>query len=173
MMPLHSHANYVTDDGLIVMGAEPIEKTLPIINTYDLVINLTLSPSVSISTAYAQFFMPVESLPTDKQLKEIIALITDYHSQSKSVYVYCKGGHGRSGTICAIYLGILYKLDGAQAVARISSLHDSRVDRGRLRAPAPETQRQVQFVMKHLGHASGQPIPDRTDMSWAKKRSGK
>ena len=169
MPRLHERANYVTSDGLVAMGAEPIPLTLDIINDYDLVIDLRDTENgayVGYKGIYRNFPIPNGGVPTEQQLNDIMDLIKSYHQNGKSVYIHCVGGHGRSGTIAAIYIGKLYRLNGTKAIEVIETLHNSRKDMGRKRAPAPETKSQVSFIMRHLGE--GDYIPDRSDRSWLK-----
>ena len=42
------------------------------------------------------------------------------------VYLHCRGGHGRTGTIASLVLGLAYRLSGAEALATYQSLHDTR-----------------------------------------------
>lgn len=42
------------------------------------------------------------------------------------VYVHCRGGHGRTGTICSILIGLAYSLDGPKPLLTYQALHDLR-----------------------------------------------
>lgn len=168
--PVHARSNYVTGDKRVAMGAEPIPKTLPVINKYDLVIDLRDKPKrhPGLTADYQSFPIPSGGVPTKAQLSEILALITEYHRSGKSVYIHCKGGHGRSGTVAAVYIGQLYGLNGTEAIEHIGALHDARTDRGAKGAPAPENNRQVKFILDQLG--VGDYVPDRSDTSWLRRK---
>ena len=43
------------------------------------------------------------------------------------LYIHCRGGHGRTGTVCSILLGALYGLRGPAALSTYQALHDLRV----------------------------------------------
>jgi protein-tyrosine phosphatase len=43
------------------------------------------------------------------------------------IYIHCKGGHGRSGTVCCILYGILYNKGIDEAINTIKKSHNDRV----------------------------------------------
>ena len=40
------------------------------------------------------------------------------------LYIHCSKGHGRTGTVCALLLGLAYHLSGPHAVLLYQGLHD-------------------------------------------------
>ena len=42
------------------------------------------------------------------------------------IYIHCRGGHGRTGTVCSVLLGALYGLEGLDAASAYQMLHDLR-----------------------------------------------
>ena len=152
---LHERANYVTKYILVAMGAFPINKTINVINKYDLVINLTNKSPSDLKTNCVQYSIPKGCVPNDEMLENILNKIHEYHSQNKTVYIQCEGGHGRSGFIATIYFGKLYNMNGIDSINYIQKLHDERIDRGKCRAPFPENNKQVKYIIKHLGISEG------------------
>lgn len=56
-------------------------------------------------------------------VKEIIDIIKKPNTM---VYIHCMGGHGRTGVIVAILLGLIYKMDHHMALKLTRKLHDAR-----------------------------------------------
>ena len=44
----------------------------------------------------------------------------------RTLYIHCRGGHGRTGTVCSLLLGRLYGIGAAEAMARYQWYHDTR-----------------------------------------------
>ncbi len=59
-------------------------------------------------------------------------------------------------------------MNGIDLINYIQQIHDDRIDRGMYKAPLPENNKQVKYIIKHLGISDGQIIPDRSDTSWIK-----
>ncbi|CAF1237108.1 unnamed protein product [Adineta ricciae] len=69
------------------------------------------------------------------------------------VLVHCWGGHGRTGTIISIMIGILFNLNSKDAIAMNWQLHDQRVRTNGI--PSPETgvqTEQVRVVLDEMYH---------------------
>lgn len=64
------------------------------------------------------------------------------------LYCHCWGGHGRAGTVCSILLGLLYGLNGHEAMEYVQTLHDTR--RYHLNTPSPQTMKQRAQVIRIL-----------------------
>lgn len=60
---------------------------------------------------------------TINYVKEIIELIKLPHTY---IYIHCMGGHGRTGVIVALLLGIIYKMNDHDALKLTKKLHDAR-----------------------------------------------
>ncbi|MGA8163747.1 MAG: hypothetical protein WB791_01835 [Waddliaceae bacterium] len=61
------------------------------------------------------------------------------------LYIHCRGGNGRTGTVAALLLSYLYGLDGKEALEKVSRYHRLRetpVD------TAPETDQQEEQVIR-------------------------
>lgn len=64
------------------------------------------------------------------------------------LYLHCWGGHGRAGTVGSIVLGLLYGLNGEEAMNYIQALHDTR--KFPLGVPSPQTFTQRKQVIRIL-----------------------
>ena len=64
------------------------------------------------------------------------------------VYLHCWGGHGRTGTLVSLVLGLLYKVSRAEALKRTQLYHDLRACP--LHVPSPQTFAQRMQVLRIL-----------------------
>ncbi|CAJ1327988.1 unnamed protein product, partial [Effrenium voratum] len=69
--------------------------------------------------------IPDQEVADDDVVMELIAQLLERLS-GEVLYVHCRGGHGRTGTICALLLAKLYNLSAAEAMARTQLYHDCR-----------------------------------------------
>ena len=68
--------------------------------------------------------------------------------RGEKVYLHCWGGHGRTGTVTAVLLGILYDLTATDALRRTQFFHDLRVNT--LHVGSPQTPEQCLQVVRVL-----------------------
>ncbi|CAJ1395687.1 unnamed protein product [Effrenium voratum] len=80
-----------------------------------------LKPEVS----FLEQPIPDQEVADDDVVMELIAQLLERLS-GEVLYVHCRGGHGRTGTICALLLAKLYNLSAAEAMARTQLYHDCR-----------------------------------------------
>jgi len=64
------------------------------------------------------------------------------------IYLHCWGGHGRTGTVVAVALGLMYDLPSQEALRRTQLYHDLRVCS--LNVPSPQTPQQRRQVERIL-----------------------
>lgn len=101
---------------------------------------------------YKRFPIEDRKVPSNNQLKEII----NYIENNKGVfYIFCKGGHGRSGTIVSIIYGIRNNLFGSEAMKHINTEWKKQRDMSKIRLNikklgSPQTKKQKDFVSKYL-----------------------
>mmetsp|Transcript_5366 Transcript_5366/g.11071 ORF Transcript_5366/g.11071 Transcript_5366/m.11071 type:complete len:562 (+) Transcript_5366:1024-2709(+) len=69
------------------------------------------------------------------------------------VYLHCWGGHGRTGTLVAVILGMLYKISKAEALKRTQLYHDCRSCP--LQVQSPQTFPQRMQVLRILDTVRG------------------
>ncbi len=102
---------------------------------------------------YHEFPIKDRGAPTLVQLEKIVAFIL---SLKGVVYLFCKGGHGRSGTIASSVYGKIHKLSGKQAMAHINREWHAQRDMSKIRPKivklgSPQTAIQKRTVNKFLG----------------------
>lgn len=70
--------------------------------------------------------IPDQEVTDDGLIQDLVARLLERMANGEILYVHCRGGHGRTGTICALLLAGLYNLDAPEAMARIQFYHDTR-----------------------------------------------
>ncbi|CAE7596047.1 BHLH140 [Symbiodinium pilosum] len=78
------------------------------------------------NVAFVEQPIPDQEVADDAVVEDLVSQLLDRLAAGEVLYVHCRGGHGRTGTICAILLGRLYKLSPAEAMARTQVCHDVR-----------------------------------------------
>jgi len=69
-------------------------------------------------------------------------------SPTSTLYVHCWGGHGRTGIIIALMLGLLYDMSADDALSRTQIYHDTR--NCSLKVQSPQTHEQCNQVVRIL-----------------------
>ncbi len=72
---------------------------------------------------------PIEdmSITSDVKVRALCENIVKRIYKGEKVYIHCRGGHGRTGTIAAIVLYMLYKLSIQQIYDYLQYSHDQRI----------------------------------------------
>ena len=72
---------------------------------------------------------PIEdmNITTDVKVRALCENIVKRIYKGEKVYIHCRGGHGRTGTIAAIVLYMLYKLSVQQIYDYLQYSHDQRI----------------------------------------------
>ncbi len=73
--------------------------------------------------------LPIKDMyiTTDNKIRVLCDNIVKRLRTGKKVYIHCKGGHGRTGTVAAIVLYKLYKLSLQEILDYLQYSHDQRV----------------------------------------------
>ena len=93
-------------------------------------------------------FFPIvdQSVASDDQTA-MLALRLYRQLEEGEALIHCRGGHGRTGAVYALLLGLVFDLAGPEALALYQALHDAaggrlllarlRAGRGECRRPLP------------------------------------
>ena len=85
--------------------------------------------------------------------REVLELLKAQHV----VYVHCWGGHGRTGVVASIALGLVYGLDGPSSMAACQARHSQRLVQTGISSPqSPAQCRQVTRILAHV--QTGTPL---------------
>lgn len=105
-------------------------------------------------SAKIKYPIPDRKIPEDipdfsKFIIKLSNIIKNLTPENK-LYLNCRGGHGRSGTVVACLLAYIYKLDPKTAIERTTESHSTRIvmkDRWRMMG-SPQLLIQKSFIFK-------------------------
>lgn len=176
--PPHIRSNFLAGNAYLVVGCAPTPETLPTILAHGrrsefagiIIVNLIPGPcwyEGQVSGAQIIKF-PLKSgrHAGPEPTQQLISYLLEAYVNKYYIYIHCKGGHGRAGTIASVLIGQLMNLDAPEAIDIVSRSRDTRADRSRNYIPTPELPNQVQLVGDMLGVKVGHTLPDRSDKSW-------
>lgn len=178
--PPQPRSNFITNDGRVIVGPfPPTEGEGSISDLYDYgvthIANLTETPDykVDIPEDLIIYDLPIKNggVPSQSAGLDLVDTLLDiYKNEPDSIiYIHCMGGHGRAGTIGALFIGKLEHLYADEAIEWIEEAHDSREDKSRNFIPTPESQMQVNYLVKLLGLSKNGTVPDRSDRRWLQR----
>jgi protein-tyrosine phosphatase len=100
--------------------------------------------SATLRKLIARYRIPIkdESVPTIREMTEILDLIDTAILAGRGVYVHSLHGRGRTGTVIGCYL-VRHGKNGTEALAEITRLKKSMLEGGREDSPSTEEQRQM------------------------------
>ncbi|HEY0605716.1 MAG TPA: dual specificity protein phosphatase family protein [Herpetosiphonaceae bacterium] len=106
----------------------------------------TLLPLVAPDAAITHVAMPIrdQDVPTPAAMRATLNLLDAALAREQCVYVHCRGGIGRTGTVIGCYL-VRHGLAGPAALNRLAQLRLPTPDRLR---PAPATEAQRTMVLQ-------------------------
>ncbi|EOD30936.1 hypothetical protein EMIHUDRAFT_202973 [Emiliania huxleyi CCMP1516] len=72
--------------------------------------------------------LPIKDQQTtdDARVSALVLSILSRVGDGEVFYIHCRGGHGRTGTVCSILLGAIHSLAGQVALCTFQCLHDLR-----------------------------------------------
>jgi ribA/ribD-fused uncharacterized protein len=174
--PPHTRCNFLTEDGRIIMGAVPQMEGLNALLNYGVscFVNFDKNSGWYYSKLpkdieYIEFPIAPGRAPAKKKTEILIHRILQLYNKGNIIYIHCRGGHGRAGTIAAIIIGYLKKFNLYDAIEWVISSRKTRPDTSRNFIPIPETNSQVKFISKFLNFDNTIPLPDRSDRKWLDK----
>lgn len=91
--------------------------------------------------------------PSIEGFENIILNILTFLGKGKKIFLHCAGGHGRTGIIVAVLLGLIDNLNPQEALNKTQILHDSRVKfdiRAGPKVASPATYDQRNLVVNFL-----------------------
>ena len=92
-----------------------------------------------------QFPIPDQSIAVIEEVELFVTDLVERYNRGENMLIHCWGGHGRTGTISAIFLIKKFNLTFNAAIARVGMVHTCR-DQPKSRAPQTQSQfRQVNF----------------------------
>lgn len=152
---MQSPGSYVKLSDTFYFGIHP-QIVEPVgISKIDHYVSLVESHEVTEPTdlEYHKFPIRDRCAPTMRNLERIVEFIL---SLEGVVYLFCKGGHGRSGTIASALYGKMNHLSGKDAMTHINKEWHIQRDMTRIRPKiirlgSPQTAIQKRTVLKYLG----------------------
>jgi len=76
---------------------------------------------------FRSFPIPDQNIAQDSHVNAFVQeLVQRVLENGEVLYIHCTGGHGRTGTICALLLASAYKLGAEESIGRVQAYHDTR-----------------------------------------------
>eukprot|EP01128_Nolandella_sp_AFSM9_P006911 TRINITY_DN3655_c0_g1_i1.p1 TRINITY_DN3655_c0_g1~~TRINITY_DN3655_c0_g1_i1.p1 ORF type:complete len:263 (-),score=34.61 TRINITY_DN3655_c0_g1_i1:79-843(-) len=97
--------------------------------------------------SFLKFPINDQSIAQDSEVKECIDGLLKKLEAHELVYIHCWGGHGRTGTLVSLLLGIVYDLDPNVALYLCNEYHSKRT---RARSRSPQSVSQYKQVRRLL-----------------------
>lgn len=121
----------IVDDS-IYFGKYPDESILQTLSNLNITTILDLThffenlPSYTLQNNIKRIHFEIvdRGVEDDKKVKELIDSIIS--TQSYPIYIHCKSGHGRSGTIASILYGKLNNKKAEESIDYIKKCHEKR-----------------------------------------------
>jgi protein-tyrosine phosphatase len=104
----------------------------------------TIAEAMNISVTFDQVSIKDFSVPTERQMIRILNQIDICFKYDKPVYVHCRGGKGRTGTVVGCYLVRHGFAAGNDVIERIREHRKNTAD---FSDPSPETKQQIKMVI--------------------------
>lgn len=94
-----------------------------------------------------------KDITTDEKVVELVEDMERRLKNGEKIFIHCRGGHGRTGTIIAILIGKLFELEAYDALEKTQQFHDHRADVKKKPGvySCPETSTQTNQVYRILG----------------------
>ncbi len=104
----------------------------------------TIAETMKISVTFDQISIKDFSIPTERQMVQILNQIDVCIKYDKPVYVHCWGGKGRTGTVVGCYLARHGFAAGNDVIEKIKELRKNTED---FSDPSPETKAQINMAI--------------------------
>ena len=141
----------------LVIGRLPFDEDIQkIVDNFDVIINLTqeldyTQKKVDIAHPFTIIHLPIEDygIPDGSEIKpyeELIISLVNSLSRDERIYLHCRAGIGRAGTLGAIVYGIYHDIPADEAIEVVDKSMKTR-DNDRFKDyNSPMTSVQVRFV---------------------------
>lgn len=105
-----------------------------------------------IRSEYSDLHYPIKDRKAPANDVKFKLFIKQLLNQSKKLYIFCQGGHGRSGLVVAIYLIHHLNITGEEALDTVHKYHQTRKTMSvkMRRLGSPQTKVQKDFVLQYL-----------------------
>jgi len=97
---------------------------------------------------YCNFPIVDKSVGNDKEIYCMTFALSSIISGGDSILIHCLGGKGRTGTIIAIIMGIIYGMNEKEALKYTGRNLHLRENLGRVKPEAPQTQSQFKQISR-------------------------
>lgn len=152
---MQSSGSYVKLSDTLYYGIHPLIVSpvgIPRIDHYVSLVESHEVPSQTLSY-YHEFPIKDRKAPSIPYLERIVTFIL---SLEGVVYLFCKGGHGRSGTVASAVYGKINRLSGTEAMAHINKEWHNQRDMSMIRPKiiklgSPQTAIQKRTIFTFLG----------------------
>lgn len=176
----HDNCNYILPNVLVGSVPNTPELLISLLqNGVRCFINLMsdFNYGMYLESYITYFWIPIpnEGIPLnskdDLKFQEALEYVIKCYPNEK-VYIHCYGGNGRAGTFAAILYGLINKVKANQAIEAVIEARKTRRNKKYLVVPTPESNLQVDYVIKYLTLEENTIKPDRSDMLTWKKQLG-
>lgn len=99
-----------------------------------------------LSATHLRLAIPDETVPKPSRMREVLDVLSVDLSRDEPVYLHCRGGAGRTGTVVGCYL-VEQGLEPEDALARIAA-DRAHLGSSRRGWSSPETPEQRRFVLE-------------------------
>ena len=103
---------------------------------------------------FTSFPIKDRSTTNDKETRKFVESLMNFLSDEKKIiYLHCKGGHGRTGLIISILIGLMFKIPADDALNYCQALHFRRLKLKPIkhhRCISPQTKEQYNQVRRIL-----------------------
>jgi protein-tyrosine phosphatase len=99
-----------------------------------------------VAATHIRLAVPDECVPPPERMRGILDVIDEDLDEGESVYLHCRGGAGRTGTVVGCFL-VEQGLEPSDALAQIAA-DRSEIGSRRGRWSSPETAEQRSFVLE-------------------------
>ena len=152
--PPSSRARSAFGDGVVVHAKPYLEDAQTIAGHAHM-------PQVSRERPLAFLHLPIPdangSTVTDDVLSQFVVNLVSVVRSGDMLYIQCADGNGRTGTVCALLLGVLYGLTGSEALDLVQRCREHRYGAHGVCPETHEQKMQVRFIAAPVPSTSLSP----------------